>query len=59
MLIICNENGKITGLRQNIRIPMDVVVGPIFVVAQDGDEIVGLNEGQADWALDWLESHSV
>jgi hypothetical protein len=37
--IICNDMGKLNGMEPNIKIPGDVLYGPIIVVGIDGADI--------------------
>ena len=43
-LLICNEEGKLNGMRGNRRIGNDVIAGPFFIVGEDGDEFRSLTE---------------
>lgn len=42
-LLICNEEGKLNGMRGNRRIGNEVIVGPFFIVGEDGDEFRSLS----------------
>lgn len=38
VLIICNEEGKLKGLKSNFALGPDVVVGTVIVVGQNGED---------------------
>lgn len=38
--LICNESGKLNGMEPNIKIPGDIIYGPIIVVGIDGEGFV-------------------
>lgn len=37
-LLICNEEGKLKGMEPNLIIGREVIVGPVVICGQDGDE---------------------
>lgn len=43
-LLICNEEGKLSGMRGNRRIGKDIIAGPFFIVGEDGDEFRSLTD---------------
>ena len=43
-LIICNEEGKLQGLRENVLNGGDVIVGPIVVARVSGEDFASLTE---------------
>lgn len=43
-LLICNEEGKLNGMRGNRRIGKDIIAGPFFIVGEDGDEFRSLTD---------------
>lgn len=49
MVIICNEEGKIIGLPQNMKIPHDILCGTIIVVGVDGDEFSDIPIDFQEW----------
>ena len=49
MTIICNEEGKILGLPQNMKIPYDILCGTIVVVGVDGDEFSDIPISFQEW----------
>lgn len=53
-VLICNEEGKIRGLENNIDISADTIVGPVAVVGDDGEEFRSLTEEELSAAIDIL-----
>ena len=43
-LLICNEEGKLSGMQGNRRIGKDIIAGPFFIVGEDGDEFRPLTD---------------
>lgn len=56
MTVICNEEGKLTGLPFNIVLNGETFVGPLVVAATKGDDLGSLSEVQLSWARGVLES---
>ena len=50
-LLICNEEGKLNGMRGNRRIGNDVIAGPFFIVGEDGDEFRSLTDEEVKESL--------
>ena len=50
-LLICNEEGKLNGMRGNRRIGNDVIAGPFFIVGEDGDEFRSLTDEEVKASL--------
>ena len=48
-VLICNEEGKIIGLPQNMKIPHDILCGTIIVVGVDGDEFSDIPIDFQEW----------
>ena len=42
--IICNEEGKLSGMQGNRRLGKDIIAGPFFIVGEDGDEFRSLTD---------------
>lgn len=62
-LLICNEEGKIRKMPltllifgENMRLD-DMIVGPCFICASDGEEFTGLTEEQIEKYLKMFESN--
>lgn len=51
-LLICNEEGKLNGMRGNRRIGNDVIAGPFFIVGEDGDEFRSLTDEEVKESLE-------
>ena len=51
-LLICNEEGKLNGMRGNRRIENDVIAGPFFIVGEDGDEFRSLTDEEVKESLE-------
>mgnify|MGYP002522505304 CR=1 FL=1 len=53
ILMVCNEEGKLLGLKHNFSLPMDEIVGTIFLCSVKGDELTDLplTFGLAEWKL--------
>lgn len=51
-LLICNEEGKLNGMRGNRRIGNDVIAGPFFIVGEDGDEFRSLTDEEVRESLE-------
>lgn len=53
LLLICNEEGKIRGMKPNVFCKGDMIVGPAFFcgarLGDDGEEFRGLNEAEIDY----------
>lgn len=43
IIAIVNENGNIYGLEPNISAGYDVLVGPVILCGEDGEELIGLD----------------
>lgn len=43
-ILICNEEGKLEGLKPNIQIPGDIIVGTVIVVKDCGEEFGSVNK---------------
>ena len=50
-LLICNEEGKLNGMRGYRRIGNDVIAGPFFIVGEDGDEFRSLTDEEVKASL--------
>lgn len=50
-LLICNEEGKLNGMRGNRRIGKDIIAGPFFIVGEDGDEFRSLTDEEVKESL--------
>lgn len=58
-LLICNEEGKLNGMRGNRRIGNDVIAGPFFIVGEDGDEFRSLTDEEVKESLErfaWIRA---
>ena len=53
-LIICNEEGKLQGLRENVLNGGDVIVGPIVVARVSGEDFASLTEDDIAAAIEML-----
>ena len=49
--LICNEEGKLSGMQGNRRIGKDIIVGPFFIVGSDGDEFRSLTDEEVKESL--------
>lgn len=49
IVIICDEEGKLIGRPENIRIPGDVIVGTLIVIGVQGDEFCDVQISFDDW----------
>ena len=43
-LLICNEEGKLNGMKGNRRIGGDVIAGPFFILSENGEKFRSLTE---------------
>lgn len=43
-LLICNEEGKLSGMQGNRRLGKDIIAGPFFIFGEDGDEFRSLTD---------------
>lgn len=50
-LLICNEEGKLNGMRGNRRIGKDIIAGPFFIVGEDGDDFRSLTDEEVKESL--------
>ena len=50
-LLICNEDGKLNGMRGNRRIGNDVIAGSFFIVGEDGDKFRSLTDEEVKDSL--------
>lgn len=50
-LLICNEEGKLSGMQGNRRLGKDIIAGPFFIVGEDGDEFRSLTDEEAKESL--------
>ena len=48
-LIICNEDGKYLGLKPNLKIGFDVIVGTIIVCGREGEEFTDVPVTAEEW----------
>lgn len=51
-LLICNEEGKLSGMQGNRRIGKDIITGPFFIVGEDGDEFRSLTDEEVKESLE-------
>ena len=51
-LLICNEEGKLSGMQGNRRIGKDIIAGPFFIVGEDGDEFRSLTDEEVKERLE-------
>ena len=47
ILCVCNENGKLMGLRPNFKFGFDTIVGNVFFVAAGYEDFESLSDKQA------------
>ena len=50
-LLICNEEGKLSGMQGNRRIGKDIIAGPFFIVGNNGDEFRSLTDKEVKESL--------
>lgn len=50
-LLICNEEGKLSGMQGNRRLGKDIIAGPFFIVGEDGDGFRSLTYEEAKESL--------
>ena len=50
-LLICNEEGKLSGMQGNRRIGKDIIAGSFFIVGEDGDEFRSLTDEEVKESL--------
>ncbi len=50
-LLICNEEGKLSGMQGNRRFGKDIIAGPFFIVGEDGDEFRSLTDEETKESL--------
>ena len=47
IILVCNEEGKLNGMKLNRRLGDDVICGPFFLVSDDGEgDFTSLNDRQ-------------
>lgn len=47
IILVCNEEGKLNGMKLNRRLGDDVICGPFFLVSDDGEgDFASLNDHQ-------------
>lgn len=51
-LLICNEEGKLSGMQGNRRIGKDIIAGSFFIVGEDGDEFRSLTDEEVKESLE-------
>lgn len=51
-LLICNEEGKLSGMQGNRRLGKDIIAGPFFIVGEDGDEFRSLTDEEVKESLE-------
>ena len=49
IVIICNEEGKLIGMEQNMKIPGDILCGTIIVAGVSGDEFDDVPISFEEW----------
>lgn len=61
LITMCDEDGKAKRLAPNIRLPLDVLVGPVLVVGGPDDEgdLLDLTDDQVADAIHWLNTNAV
>lgn len=58
--MICNEEGKLIGLEENINLDYDIIVGDVIICSHDNEgNFVGLSEAQKKMVDRELEYRSV
>jgi hypothetical protein len=49
IILVCNEEGKLNGMKLNRRLGDDIICGPFFLVSDDGEgDFASLNDRQMD-----------
>ena len=49
VILVCNEEGKLNGMKMNRRLENDIICGPFFLVSDDGEgDFASLNDRQMD-----------
>lgn len=48
-VIVCNEEGKLRGLPENLKLPNDTVVGTVIICGKDDDEYTDVPIGMFGW----------
>ena len=49
VILACNEEGKLNGMKMNRRLENDIICGPFFLVSDDGEgDFASLNDRQMD-----------
>ena len=49
VILVCNEEGKLNGMKMNRRLENDIICGPFFLVSDDGEgNFASLNDRQMD-----------
>jgi hypothetical protein len=60
-VLVCNENGKITGLEPNVILRinnhLDVIVGSLFVTKAKGDSFINLNAANIKEVVAFLNDY--
>ena len=57
--ILCNEEGKLLGLKPNFEIIGDLIVGPVLFVGVDGEKFCDLSVEDATQAVNMLRYNSI
>jgi hypothetical protein len=60
VVLICNEEGKMNGLRPNLLFPNDIIVGDVFFVS-DGDdgEFASLTDDQIEFVSELIKDRQI
>jgi hypothetical protein len=55
VIIVCNEEGKLMGLRPNIMHVEDYIRGPVVLCTTDGEEFASIPDEQIKDIQNWLK----
>ena len=59
VLLVCNEEGKIRGLKPNINLGYDIIVGNCFIVGEKGEEFASVEENRINQFIDELNEKEI
>lgn len=52
IICVCNEEGKLKGLKPNFMFGGDLIVGDVFFCGVDEFDFAGLNDKQINWVME-------
>lgn len=57
IILICDEEGKLKELKNNLKLELDIIVGNILFCGWSNDEIISLTDNQIEFVKEFIKAH--